>query len=275
MAKKATVIAVANQKGGTGKTTTTENLGIGLAMQGKRVLVIDTDPQASLTISLGYPEPDSLPVTLSDVMAKVMYDEPMRPGEGILHHKEGIDLMPANIELSGLEVSLVNAMSRETILRQYIDSVKAQYDFILLDCTPSLGMLTVNALAAADSVLIPVQAQYLPAKGLELLLKTINRVRRQINPKLHIEGVLLTMVDNRTTNAKNISNLIRDIYGGKLKVFSTDIPRSVRAEEISAEGISIYKHDPRGKVAEAYGALTKEVMKNVEKRRKHQIEQLR
>ena len=169
MAKKATVIAVANQKGGTGKTTTTENLGIGLAMQGKRVLVIDTDPQASLTISLGYPEPDSLPVTLSDVMAKVMYDEPMRPGEGILHHKEGIDLMPANIELSGLEVSLVNAMSRETILRQYIDSVKAQYDFILLDCTPSLGMLTVNALAAADSVLIPVQAQYLPAKGLELL----------------------------------------------------------------------------------------------------------
>ena len=125
MAKKATVIAVANQKGGTGKTTTTENLGIGLAMQGKRVLVFDTDPQASLTISLGYPEPDSLPVTLSDVMAKVMYEEPMRPGEGILHHAEGIDLMPANIELSGLEVSLVNAMSRETILRQYIDSVKA------------------------------------------------------------------------------------------------------------------------------------------------------
>ena len=244
-------------------------------MEGKKVLVVDTDPQASLTISLGYPVPDELPVTLSDLMAKVMTEQHIEAGEGILHHPEGIDLIPSNIELSGLEVSLVNAMSRETILRQYLDTMKKNYDFILLDCMPSLGMLTVNALAAADTVLIPVQAQYLPAKGLEQLLQTISKVRRQINPKLKIEGILLTMVDNRTNYAKDISSLIRESYGGKLKVYKTDIPRSVRAEEISAEGKSIFKHDPKGKVADAYRVLTKEVLNNAEKRRKHQLEGIR
>lgn len=272
---KATVMAVVNQKGGTGKTTTCENLGVGLAMEGKKVLLVDTDPQASLTICLGHPVPDQLSPTLSDMMGKILSEQPIAPGEGILHHPEGVDLMPANIELSGLEVSLVNATSRETILKQYLDTVKQNYDFILLDCMPSLGMLTVNALAAADNVLIPVQAAYLPAKGLEQLLQTINQVRRQINPKLRIEGILLTMVDSRTNYSKDISNLIRENYGGKLKVYKTDIPRSVRAEEISAEGTSIFKHDPKGKVADAYRVLTKEVLNNAEKRRKHQLEQLR
>lgn len=272
---KATVMAVVNQKGGTGKTTTCENLGVGLAMEGKKVLLVDTDPQASLTICLGHPVPDQLSPTLSDMMGKILSEQPIAPGEGILHHPEGVDLMPANIELSGLEVSLVNAMSRETILKQYLDTVKQNYDFILLDCMPSLEMLTVNALAAADNVLIPVQAAYLPAKGLEQLLQTINKVRRQINPKLRIEGILLTMVDSRTNYSKDISNLIRENYGGKLKVYKTDIPRSVRAEEISAEGTSIFKHDPKGKVADAYRVLTKEVLSNAEKRRKHQLEQLR
>lgn len=275
MPKKATVIAVVNQKGGTGKTTTCENLGVGLALEGKRVLLVDTDPQASLTVSLGNPYPDSLSPTLSDMMGKIIMEKPIAPGEGILHHAEGVDLMPANIELSGLEVSLVNAISRETVLRQYLDTVKQNYDFILLDCMPSLGMLTINALAAADNVLIPVQAAYLPAKGLEQLLETINKVRRQINPKLKIEGILLTMVDSRTNYSKEISNLIRDNYGGKLKVYKTDIPRSVRAEEISAEGASIFQHDPKGKVAEAYRVLTKEVLNNAEKRRKHQLEGIR
>ena len=272
---KATVMAVVNQKGGTGQTTTCENLGVGLAMEGKKVLLVDTDPQASLTICLGHPVPDQLSPTLSDMMGKILSEQPIAPGEGILHHPEGVDLIPANIELSGLEVSLVNAMSRETILKQYLDTVKQNYDFILLDCMPSLGMLTVNALAAADNVLIPVQAAYLPAKGLEQLLQTINKVRRQINPKLRIEGILLTMVDSRTNYSKDISNLIRENYGGKLKVYKTDIPRSVRAEEISAEGTSIFKHDPKGKVADAYRVLTKEVLSNAEKRRKHQLEQLR
>ncbi len=272
---RATVMSVVNQKGGTGKTTTCENLGIGLAEEGKKVLLIDSDPQGSLTISLGYPRPDELDVTLSDLMKKVMNEESIAPGEGILHHLEGVDLIPANIELSGLEVYLVNAMSRETILKQYIDQVKNQYDYVLLDCMPSLGMLTINALAASDQILVPVQAQYLPAKGLEQLLQTVNKVRKQINPKLRVEGILLTMVDSRTNYAKEISSLIRDNYGGKLNVYQTDIPHSVRAAEISAEGKSIYAHDPKGKVAEAYRVLTREVLEHAEKRRKHQLEQLR
>ena len=275
MANKAVVLAVSNQKGGTGKTTTCENLGIGLAQEGKKVLLVDTDPQASLTVALGYPRPDDLSFTLSDAMEKIMTEQPIAPGEGLLHHPEGVDLMPANIMLSGLEISLVNAMNREKILKQYLDTVRREYDFILLDCMPSLGMLTVNALAAADQVLIPVQAQYLSAKGLEQLLQTINKVRRQINPKLKIEGILLTMVDSRTNYAKEISALIREAYGSNIKVFSTDIPRSVRAAEISAEGRSIFKHDPKGKVAEAYRVLTKEVLSDAEKRRKRQLEQIR
>lgn len=262
----AQIIAVSNQKGGVGKTTTCVNLGIGLARAGKKVLVVDGDPQGSLTISLGNPQPDKLPVTLADIMGKVLMDEPILPGEGILHHPEGVDLMPADIQLSGMEVSLVNAMSRETILRQYLDSVRNQYSHILIDCQPSLGMLTVNALAAANRVLIPVQAEYLPAKGLEQLLSTINKVRRQINPKLQIDGILLTMVNSRTNFARDISTLLRDTYGSKIKVFGTEIPHSVRAKETSAEGKSIYAHDPGGKVAEAYQNLTKEVLK-IEKQR--------
>lgn len=271
---KPIVMALVNQKGGTGKTQSTENLGIGLAAEGKKVLLVDLDPQGSLTISLGYPRTDEIPVTVKDIMAKVLNEERIPADEGILHHKEGVDLLPANIELSGMELSLVNYMSRERVLKEYIDSVKTNYDYVLIDCMPSLGMLTVNALAAADQLVIPVQAQYLSAKGLEQLLQTVSKVRRQINPKLKIDGILLTMVDNRTNYAKDISNLIRETYGSKLKVYKTEIPHSVRAAEISAEGKSIYAHDPKGKVAEAYRELTKEVLKN-ERARKHSIDQLR
>jgi len=262
----AQIIAVVNQKGGVGKSTTCANLGVGLANAGKKVALIDCDPQASLTISLGYRQPDTLPITLSDVMGKVLTDQPITPGEGILHHAEGVDLMPANIELAGMEVSLVNAMSRETVLRQYLDTVRRQYTHILIDCQPSLGMLTVNALAAANRVLIPVQAEYLPAKGLEQLLQTVAKVRRQLNPKLQIDGILLTMVDSRTNFAKEIAALLRDTYGSKIKVFASEIPHSVRAKETSAEGKSIFAYDPSGKVAEAYANLTKEVVK-IEKQR--------
>lgn len=188
--REAKVIAVVNQKGGTGKTTTCENLGAGLVKQGKKVLLVDMDPQASLTTSLGWPRPECLYPTMPDIMNHVMDERPFINGEGILHHEEGMDLMPATIELAGVEVNLVNVMSRETILRQYLETVKGRYDYVLLDCMPSLGMLTVNALAAADSTIIPVQAEYLPAKGLEQLLKTISKVRRQINPKLSIDGIL-------------------------------------------------------------------------------------
>ncbi len=254
------VIAIANQKGGVGKTTTTANLGIGLARYEKKVLLIDADPQGSLTTSLGYREQE-LDITLADVMTDIINDNlSFDMGYGLCHHAELVDLMPANITLSGLEVSLVNVMSRERILKEYISVVSDWYDYILIDCMPSLGMLTINALAAANSVLIPVQAAYLPVKGLQQLLQTIGKVRRQINTGLQIEGILFTMVDNRTRYSREISAMLRDSYGCNIPIFPNGIPLSVRAAETSAEGKSIYKHDPKGKVAAAYDELTKEVL---------------
>lgn len=256
---KCKVIALANQKGGVAKTTSTVNLGVGLANQGHRVLLIDADPQGSLTISLGVKNPDDLDASLATVMDAVIDELLITENLGIIHHEEGVDLMPANIELSCMEAGLFNIMSREYVLKNYIDKVRHNYDFVIIDCMPSLGMMTINALVAADSVIIPSQPSFLSTKGLNLLLHSISKVKRSINPKLSIDGILLTMVDNRTNNAKDIINSLRSGVGQNIKVFDTEIPHSVRAAECSLTGKSIFSHDKGGKVAEAYENLVKEV----------------
>ena len=216
------VISVVNQKGGVGKTTTTVNVGIGLAREGKKVLLIDADPQGSLTASLGYEEPDDLRITLATIMMDVINEEEISLEDGILHHQENVDLLPANIELSALEVTMGNVMSREMIMKEYIDAIRCRYDYILIDCMPSLGMMTINALVSSDSVLIPVQAAYLPVKGLQQLIKTILTVKKRLNRKLAIEGILLTMVDFRTNYARDIASRVHTTYGSQIEVFDLE-----------------------------------------------------
>ena len=257
---KCKVIAVANQKGGVSKTTSTVNLGTGLARAGKKVLLIDSDAQASLTASMGVKDPDRLDGTLATVMDSIMEGKEVEPDYGILTHGEGVKFLPANIDLAAVEVSLISAMSREYMLKEYIEAVSPYFDYIITDCMPPLGMLTINALAAADTVLIPLTAQYLSLRGLEQLIATIVRIRKRINPALDFEGILLTMVDARTNYAKDIIEMVHENYGQRIPVFENHIPLSVRVAEASTEGKSIFAHDPKGKASMAYEALVKEVL---------------
>lgn len=253
------VIAIANQKGGVAKSTTTVNLGAGLAMAGKTVLLIDLDPQGDTTSALGW-NPDDLEVTVTNILEHLINDEKVSPEDGILHHDEGMDLLPADIELCAIENTLVNAMSREFILREYINIISDRYDYILIDTKPALGLLTINALACADEVMIPVQPARLPAKGLQQLIKTIGKVKRQLNPKIIFAGILITMINERTNDAKAVTKMIREAYGGKVRVFKNNIPLLVEIAEQTKEGISIFTYAPKGKGAAAYMGVTEEVL---------------
>lgn len=265
------VIAIANQKGGVGKTSTAVNLGAGLVREGYEVLLIDLDAQANLTMALGFQNPDEMDYTISDVLLRAVRDENIDPVEGILTTEEGIDLMPSNIQLSGYEASLVNEYGREAMLKQYIDAVRMNYDYIIIDCQPSLNILTVNALAAADSVLIPTQPQYFSTAGLQMFFQTVGKVQRKINPNLQIEGVLVTMMDKRPNFTKDLVARLREAYGDQIKVFDAEIPTSIRMTESGAYGKSIFAYDPKGKVAAAYEQLTKEVIENGrEKEKRHE-----
>ena len=261
------IITVTNQKGGVGKTTTAVNLGVGLARQGKKVLLVDADPQGSLTVSLGVKNPDELETTISDLMQIVVDNGILSPQDrGILKNIEGVDLVPSNIGLSSFEVSLVNTMSRETVLRRYVNSVKKPYDYVLLDCNPSLGMLVINALSASDYVLIPVQAEYLAAEDMTELVGTVQNVKKGINHNLKIGGVFLTMA-NETNFRKEVVSAVKENFGKHLPVLQAVIPATVRLAEISTADKSIFRHEPRGKAAEAYQTLVQEVMEIGEKQR--------
>ena len=282
---KTKVIAIANQKGGVGKSTTVYNLGAGLAMQGKKVLLLDVDPQGDLTKMLGLRKPNDLPLTLGNAMNNIVAGVSGSDHPEICHHHEGFDFVPGNrtlsaVEvghegfdfvpgnrtLSAVEVGLVNVMSRETVLRQYVDQIKMDYDYVLLDCRPSLGMLVINALSASDYVLIPVQAEYFAAENMTELVNTVHNIKRQINPKLKIGGVFMTMA-NDTNFRKDIVASVKAAYGKQLSILQAEIPATVRLAEISTANHSIFKHEPKGRAAEAYRLLVKEVMEIGEKQR--------
>ena len=268
---KCKVIAVTNQKGGVGKTTTTENVAIGLARNGCNVLIVDFDPQGDLTSCLGWKNNDSLEHSVSSMLDDYINDNDINYESLILHHEEHVDLIPANIELADFEMRLVSVINREQTLSNCIEPLRNQYDYIFIDCPPSLGMLTVNALSAADEVLIPVQTQYLPAKGMTKLLQTVGKVQRKINSNLKITGIVMTLADLNTNLTKSTIETIRESFGKNIRVFETIIPKATKASEASISGKSIYAYAKDSKVALAYANLTKELINNQKVKHKEEL----
>lgn len=264
-------IAIANQKGGVGKTTTAFSLGVALAKEGKKVLLVDTDPQGDLTTYMGFYDQENIPVTISTLLDRTMNDEDVKAEEAILHHKEGIDLIPSNLNLSMTESDLLNAMCRENVMRNSLKDIKGNYDFVIIDCMPSLSMLTTNALSTADEVIIPVQSQYLSAKGMGNLLKTISKVKKQINRDLKVGGILLTLVDKRTNLPKTIKNELEENYGNIVKIYDTQIPIAIKTAESTSKGKSIFAYDKNSSVATAYSQFAKEVLESGKERRKNAL----
>ena len=265
----AEIIAIANQKGGVGKTTTTFSLGVALAKQGKKVLLIDADPQGDLTTCLGYYDQDNMQNTLGTLLADSMYDNTLKIDETILHHNEGVDVIPSNLELSMMEIGLVNVMNRENTMKNVLLPLKEKYDYIIIDCMPSLGMLTVNSLAASDKVIIPVESQFLAAKGMNHLLSTVAKVKRQINYDLKVDGILITMVDSRTNLSKKVINDLRTEHGIVFTVFNSVIPNATKVAEATSEGMSIFAYDRKNKAAYAYDNFASEVLQDERERKQN------
>ncbi len=258
------ITAIVNQKGGVGKTTTALNLGYALSELGKEVLLIDFDPQASLTVALGYNGDDK--INIQTLMATAIEENEMiEKDKYILKVKDNLDLIPGTLDLAGIEVSLVNVMSREMILKQVIEAVKKNYDYIIIDCSPSLGMLTINALAACNSVIIPVTPEYLSAKGLALLINNINKIKKRINPSINIDGVLVTMLNQRTNLSKQMLitlnqsvEFVESKYQLDMRIFETMIPTSVKTGEAILNMKSVIEYEPKNKVSEAYQDFAEE-----------------